>query len=308
MTVDFNAAPEQGSGAGPIPEDSVVVVVAEIREPKAGKQGTANPLFAKAASGYEFLDFEFTVVSPKFKDRKIWQNFMLAYTKAPTEKSNQAISISMRTLRAMVEAARKISPKDTSPEATKARSLAISPIFDSMLLSRRGRMRVGKPERQRKAVSQQHHQADRHAGRRAVREGVRGSGWLSPVQQAPSTRASGRGPRGGSRTGMGKDSRGAGQGRGRTGHGRRAGHDPRGEASHQAGVGEVMEAREVRVLDLPPQAIRAFRTTAEAELSVPRMIARGVASRIEIPWHLIVRRGIQAILNFEPLARAGKKK
>ncbi len=121
MPVDFNDAAQQGSGAGPIPEDSVVVVVADIREPKAGKQGTANPLFCAASSGYEFLDFEFTVISPKFKDRKIWQNFMLHYTKAATEKSQQAISISMRTLRAMVEAARKISPKDTSPEATKAR-------------------------------------------------------------------------------------------------------------------------------------------------------------------------------------------
>jgi hypothetical protein len=46
---------------------------------------------------------------------------MLAFTKTATEKSNQAIGISMRTLRAMVEAHRKISPKDTSPEATKAR-------------------------------------------------------------------------------------------------------------------------------------------------------------------------------------------
>jgi hypothetical protein len=121
MPVDFNEASEQGSGAGPIPEDSVVVVCADIREPKAAKQGTVNPLFTAASSGYEFLDMEFTVISPKFKERKIWQNFMLSYTKAATEKSQQAISISMRTLRAIVEAARHISPKDTSPEATKAR-------------------------------------------------------------------------------------------------------------------------------------------------------------------------------------------
>jgi hypothetical protein len=133
MSVDFNEAPQQGSGAGPIPEDSVVVVVAEIREPKAGKAGTINPLFVAAASGYEFLDFEFTVVSPKFKERKIWQNFMLAYTKAPTDKSAQAISISMRTLRAMVEAARHISPKDTSPEATKARIINGFADINSML-------------------------------------------------------------------------------------------------------------------------------------------------------------------------------
>lgn len=121
MGIDFNEAPQQGSGAGPIPEDSIVIVCADIREPKAGKQGTANPLFCKAESGYEYLDFEFTVLSTPFKDKKIWQNFMLHYTKPATEKSQQAISISMRTLRAMVEASRKISPKDTSPEAAKAR-------------------------------------------------------------------------------------------------------------------------------------------------------------------------------------------
>ena len=123
MTVDLNQAPEQGTGAGPIPEDSVVIVVAEIRPPKAGKEGTTHPLFCKSSSSpYEYLDFEFTVISTKFKDRKIWQNFMLSFTSnAPTEKSNQAIGISMRTLRAMVEAARKISPKDASPAATAAR-------------------------------------------------------------------------------------------------------------------------------------------------------------------------------------------
>lgn len=121
MAVDLNQAEEQGTGAGPIPEDSVVIVVAEIRPPKAGKEGTTHQLFSRATSGYEYLDFEFTVVSTKFKDRKIWQNFMLSFTGTPTEKSNQAISISMRTLRAMVEAARKIHPKDATPPATKAR-------------------------------------------------------------------------------------------------------------------------------------------------------------------------------------------
>jgi hypothetical protein len=61
-----------------------------------------------------------------------------------------------------------------------------------------------------------------------------------------------------------------------------------------------MEAPTFRVLDLPPQAIRAFRTMAEAELSMPRMAAHGIASRIEIPWALAMGRRIQRILNFDP--------
>lgn len=56
---------------------------------------------------------------------------------------------------------------------------------------------------------------------------------------------------------------------------------------------------DLRVPELPHQAIGAFRSMAEAELSIPRMTARGVACRMEIPWHLTVRRRIQAILNFE---------
>lgn len=120
MAVDFNTADQQGSGAGAIPEDSVVMVTMEIRPPKAGKEGTVHPLFCAASSGYEYLDMEFTAVN----GRKIWQNCMLAYTKAETDKSKMAISISMRFLRAAVESCRKISPKDTSPAATKARIIS----------------------------------------------------------------------------------------------------------------------------------------------------------------------------------------
>jgi hypothetical protein len=120
MGIDFNDAPEQGSGAGPIAEDSVVMVTAQIRPPKAGKEGGVHPLFCVASSGYEYLDLELTAVN----GRKIWANYMLHYSKAPTEKSAQAISISMRTLRAIVESTRKINPKDTSPTATSARIIS----------------------------------------------------------------------------------------------------------------------------------------------------------------------------------------
>lgn len=120
MAVDLNQAEEQKSGFDVIPEDSVVMVTAQIRPPKAGKEGGVHPLFCVASSGYEYLDLELTAVN----GRKIWANYMLHYTKAPTEKSQMAIQISMRTLRAMVESARKISPKDTSPSATSARIIS----------------------------------------------------------------------------------------------------------------------------------------------------------------------------------------
>lgn len=46
---------------------------------------------------------------------------------------------------------------------------------------------------------------------------------------------------------------------------------------------------------------------AEAELSMPRMGARGIVSRIKIPWHLTVRRRIQAIVNFEDFKKKEKR-
>lgn len=58
-----------------------------------------------------------------------------------------------------------------------------------------------------------------------------------------------------------------------------------------------MEAPAFRVPEIPTQAYRSFRTMAEAELSLPRMAARGIACRMEIPLHLKIRRQIQAILH-----------
>ena len=50
-----------------------------------------------------------------------------------------------------------------------------------------------------------------------------------------------------------------------------------------------------RVPEVPTQAYWSFRTMAEAGALMPR----GIAARIEIPWHLKVRRYWQAVVNFE---------
>jgi hypothetical protein len=67
-----------------------------------------------------------------------------------------------------------------------------------------------------------------------------------------------------------------------------------------------MEAPTFRVPDLPVQAIRSFRSMAEVEVSAPRMTARSIASRIEIPLHLIIRRYFQAVVNFELVGKDKK--
>jgi hypothetical protein len=58
-----------------------------------------------------------------------------------------------------------------------------------------------------------------------------------------------------------------------------------------------MEAPAFRVPEIPTQAYRSFRTMAEAELSMPRMAARSIAVRIDIPWALTMRRRIQRFID-----------
>jgi hypothetical protein len=60
-----------------------------------------------------------------------------------------------------------------------------------------------------------------------------------------------------------------------------------------------MDAPTFRVPEIPTQAYRSFRTMAEADQSMPR----GIAARIEVPWALIVRHRIHAIVNFEDIKK-----
>lgn len=123
--IDMNNAELQGNGgAGPIPEDSVVPFTMTIRAPKAGKEGTTHAMFCRSPKGNEYIDVEFEAQGT-YAGRKVWQNFTLA-------GSETAAKISMRTLRAIVESARNISPSDASPTATAGRQLSDWLDFNSM--------------------------------------------------------------------------------------------------------------------------------------------------------------------------------
>lgn len=126
MAIDFNGAEEQREGvAGAIPEDSIVPFKMTIRPPKAGKEGSTHALFCISAKGNEYIDVEFEALGAAYPGRKIWQNFTLT-------GSEIAAKISMRTLRAILESARGISPKDASPQATAARQLSDWMDFNDM--------------------------------------------------------------------------------------------------------------------------------------------------------------------------------
>ena len=126
--LDFNNAEIQTEGSGSaIPEDSIVPFKMTIRPPKSGKEGTTHSLFCKSGKGNEYIDVEFECVAEnQYAGRKIWQNFTLV-------GSDQAAKISMRTLRAIVESARGISPTDASPAAAAGRQLSDWADFNSLV-------------------------------------------------------------------------------------------------------------------------------------------------------------------------------
>ena len=122
MSIDLNTAEEQsnGTGKGAVPPDSIVLLQMTIRQATNGKQGSA-PLLTRAQSGMEYLNCEFEVVQGSYKGAKFWNN--LNVSGASTSGQKTAVDISMRTIRAMVEASRGVHPKDSSPQAAQARIL-----------------------------------------------------------------------------------------------------------------------------------------------------------------------------------------
>lgn len=124
--LDFNTAEiqSQSTGRGPIPPDSCVIVQMHLRSPKAGKQGS-HELLGRSDKGNEYIDVEFKVVQGAYEGKQIWQNFTV-------KGSEQAVKISMRTLRAIVESARNISPSDQSPAAAEGRTLSDWSDFEGM--------------------------------------------------------------------------------------------------------------------------------------------------------------------------------
>jgi hypothetical protein len=121
MALDFNQAEEQRESLGAIPPNSMVKVQMRIRAPEYSRQGSDPMLTVSKDGNCEMLNCEFVVVSGQFQGKKIWNNFVVA---GASDGHKKAAQISMRTMRAIVEAVRGVSPKDASPTATQARMLA----------------------------------------------------------------------------------------------------------------------------------------------------------------------------------------
>lgn len=118
MAIDFNQSEEQRDSEGAIPQGSMVKVRMSIRQPQVA--GTDPMLKLSKKGDCEMLDCEFEVIAGQFVTRKIWNNFIID---GANDGHKKAGKISMRTMRAIVEAVRGISPKDHTPAACQARVL-----------------------------------------------------------------------------------------------------------------------------------------------------------------------------------------
>ena len=119
--LNLNNAQEQSQGGRTIPPLSKVMVRLSIQAPQAERLGSMPELARSQNSSLEYLSTILEVVSGSFQGVKIYHNFNVAG--ASTENHKKAIDISMRSIRAIVEAHNHISPKDTTERASKARML-----------------------------------------------------------------------------------------------------------------------------------------------------------------------------------------
>jgi hypothetical protein len=120
---DYNTAGEQRD-FGVIPDGTIAVVQLTIREGGAGEDG----LLRRSDKGAEMLDCGFTVVEGIHAKHKFFGNMVLS---GPTEGHATAANITRERLRAIIESARGIKPKDVSEAANKAR-VATNHEFDGI--------------------------------------------------------------------------------------------------------------------------------------------------------------------------------
>lgn len=125
---DFNDAPEQKPFGELIPAKTLAKVVAMI---KPGGKGDGGFLTV-SDNGFQYLAMEFTVCSEPLAKRKIFQNLGVGGT---TEGHEKAAEITRALLRAVLESANGIDPKDESDKARQARRIKSWGDLDETILA-----------------------------------------------------------------------------------------------------------------------------------------------------------------------------
>jgi len=128
MTIDLNDAGTQQS-RDVLPDNCLVNVVLTIKPGGAGDDGMLTT--AKDGNS-EHLNCEFTVFDGEHAKRKIWSRLTVA-----GKNHQQAVDISRKTLKAILEAARSIKPNDESDAAKAARQAKSWTDFDQLRVTAR---------------------------------------------------------------------------------------------------------------------------------------------------------------------------
>ena len=127
--IDFGNAEEQRERInGPVPAGSIVLLKLEIQRP-AKEEYAAKPgsYVSKSKGGLFLLNCMMTVAAGTYEGYHWYERFMLpeGMQRAPmNEGQKTACRISYSRLRAIVEAHRRVDPKDQSQRARTARNLA----------------------------------------------------------------------------------------------------------------------------------------------------------------------------------------
>lgn len=98
-----------------------------------GDAGDERTLHSSKSSSALMLSLEATVTGGKYAKRKFWPRYYMgAADGRMTEGQEQAVGISLRMIRAIVEAARGFAPTDETPAAIAARKLKSLDELDGM--------------------------------------------------------------------------------------------------------------------------------------------------------------------------------
>jgi len=108
----------------------------------AGGVGEDGMLTRSTDGGCEMLKLEFTVVDGEHAKRKFWENFILEGT---TDGHAAMVERSCRILKAIIDSAYGLDPKDASPEARARRTISLGQIEGMTFMGTIGEER-GKPK------------------------------------------------------------------------------------------------------------------------------------------------------------------
>jgi len=122
--IDVNDASEQRDFST-IPDGTFVKIIGHIRPgglSQPGMDPMDNGLFTGSTkSDAIMLSFEFTVAQGQYQHRKIFENFVVAGGSVDEKGVSKGWNMTKSRIRAMLESAQNIDPKDMSPAAKQAR-------------------------------------------------------------------------------------------------------------------------------------------------------------------------------------------